>query len=125
VQSDGSWKVAADHTLRAGFLLQRERATSQANGQVLPVDAAGGTTSDVPLALLFGSDDVGWLGGVYLQDEWKVTHSIGLTTTSALVGAIWQVRENIAFDVGLRAAQVNDQPLREVRFGVTFGFPVR
>jgi hypothetical protein len=49
----------------------------------------------------------------------------GVTTTSALVGAIWQVRENIAFDVGLRAAQINDQPLREVRFGVTFGFPVR
>jgi hypothetical protein len=49
----------------------------------------------------------------------------GVTTTSALVGAIWQVRDNIAFDVGLSAAQVNDQPLREVRFGVTFGFPVR
>lgn len=49
----------------------------------------------------------------------------GVTTTSALVGAIWQVRDNIAFDVGLRAARVNDQPLREVRFCVTFGFPVR
>ena len=49
----------------------------------------------------------------------------GVSTTSALVGAIWQVRDNIAFDVGLRGAQVNDQPLREVRFGVTFGFPVR
>ena len=50
---------------------------------------------------------------------------IGVTTKSALVGAIWQVRDNIAFDVGLRGAQVNDQPLREVRFGVTFGFPAR
>lgn len=49
----------------------------------------------------------------------------GVTTTSALVGAIWQVRDHIAFDVGLRAAQINDQPLREVRFGVTFGFPAR
>jgi len=49
----------------------------------------------------------------------------GVTTTAALVGAIWQVRDNIAFDVGLRGAQVNNQPLREVRFGVTFGFPVR
>ncbi len=49
----------------------------------------------------------------------------GVTTTSALVGAIWQVRDNIAFDVGLRGAQVNDHSLREVRFGVTFSFPVR
>jgi hypothetical protein len=49
----------------------------------------------------------------------------GVTTRSALVGAIWQVRDNIAFDVGLRGAQLNDQPVREVRFGVTFGFSVR
>jgi hypothetical protein len=49
----------------------------------------------------------------------------GVTTRSALVGAIWQVRDNIAFDVALRGAQVNDQPLREVRFGVTFAFPIR
>ena len=49
----------------------------------------------------------------------------GVTTRSALVGAIWQVRDSIAFDVCLRGAQLNDQPLREIRFGVTFGFPLR
>ena len=46
----------------------------------------------------------------------------GVTTTSALVGAIWQVRDNIAFDVGLRGGWIDDQPLKEVRAGVTFGF---
>jgi outer membrane receptor protein involved in Fe transport len=75
VQGDGSWKVTAAHTLRAGFLAQREHATSQTNGQVLPV-VAGVPTTDVPTGILFGSDDVGWLYGVYLQDEWKVSPTV-------------------------------------------------
>ena len=29
VQGDGSWKAASDHTLRGGFLVQRERATDR------------------------------------------------------------------------------------------------
>ena len=45
-------------------------------------------------------------------------------TFSALIGAIWQVRDNLAFDVGLRYALVNSQPVTELRAGVTFGFPV-
>ena len=45
-------------------------------------------------------------------------------TFSALVGAIWQVRDNLAFDVGLRYALVNGRPVNELRAGVTFGFPV-
>lgn len=49
----------------------------------------------------------------------------GLTTTSGLIGAIWQVREALLFDVGLRRARVNDRTLDEVRAGLTFGFPVR
>ena len=45
-------------------------------------------------------------------------------TFSALVGAIWQVRDNLAFDVGLRCALVNGRPVNELRAGVTFGFPI-
>jgi len=45
-------------------------------------------------------------------------------TVSGLVGAIWQVRENLAVDVGLRHALVNGHPVDEIRAGVTFGFPL-
>jgi hypothetical protein len=45
-------------------------------------------------------------------------------TFSSLIGAIWQVRDNLAFDVGLRHALVNGQPVNELRAGVTFGFPL-
>ena len=45
-------------------------------------------------------------------------------TGSALVGAIWQVQDNIAVDVGLRGARVNGQTAGEIRAGVTFAFGV-
>ena len=45
-------------------------------------------------------------------------------TFSALIGAIWQVRDNLAFDAGLRYALVNGRPVNELRAGVTFGFPL-
>ncbi len=76
VQGDGSWKVASDHTLRVGFLVQRERATSLTNAQVLPVDDTGSPTTDQPTSIAFGSDQIGWTYGVYLQDEWRVTPTL-------------------------------------------------
>ena len=45
-------------------------------------------------------------------------------TRPALVGAIWRVQDNIAVDFGLRGALVNDQPMGEIRAGVTFVFGV-
>ena len=45
-------------------------------------------------------------------------------TGSALVGAIWQVRDNIAVDFGLRGARINGQTAGEIRAGVTFAFDV-
>jgi len=42
-----------------------------------------------------------------------------------LVGAIWQVKDNLAFDVAVRQAQVNASPETEIRAGVTFAFSLR
>jgi hypothetical protein len=48
---------------------------------------------------------------------------IGQTRTfSGLVGAIWQVKEDLSFDIGFRHALVNGRPVEEFRAGVTFGF---
>ena len=45
-------------------------------------------------------------------------------TGSALIGAIWQLQDNIAVDFGLRGARVNAQTAGEIRAGVTFAFGV-
>jgi hypothetical protein len=55
---------------------------------------------------------------VFYEDE------VGqLRTVSALGGAIWQVKDDLSFDVGLRHALVNGQPVNEIRAGLTFAFP--
>src|SRR5712672_1741055 len=46
-------------------------------------------------------------------------------TISALVGLIWQLRDGLSVDVGLRHALTNGRPGNEVRAGVTYGFPLR
>jgi outer membrane receptor protein involved in Fe transport len=76
VQGDGSWKAASSHTLRGGFLVQRERATDRSDAQVLPVDDTGAPTSDQPLGITTGADNIGWLYGFYLQDEWRITPTV-------------------------------------------------
>jgi hypothetical protein len=43
-----------------------------------------------------------------------------LEETSVLVGAIWKVRDHLAFDLGFRHAWVNRRPDEQVRAGLTF-----
>ena len=82
VQGDGSWKVASAHTLRGGFLVQRERVTSLTNANALPLvddpNNPGGDPipSDQPAGFTEGSDLVGWTYSVYLQDAWKVIPTV-------------------------------------------------
>jgi hypothetical protein len=45
-------------------------------------------------------------------------------TLSGLVGLIWQVREDLSFDVGVRHALTNGQPVNELRAGMTVAFSV-
>ena len=130
VQGDGSWKVASQHTLRAGFLVQRERATTQTAAQVLPADATGAQTSDVPQGILFGSDDVGWLYGVYLQDEWKVMPTVTVNfgarfdaysptqenQVSPRINVVWQPNDWLTAHAGY-ARYFTPPPLAQVNTG--------
>lgn len=44
----------------------------------------------------------------------------GPRTTSALVGAIWRARDDLALDFGLRVAHAGDDLIREIRLGLTW-----
>ena len=57
---------------------------------------------------------------VFYEEEFGKSH-----TVSGLVGAIWQVRDDLAFDVGFRHAITNGRPVNEIRAGLTFGFPLK
>jgi hypothetical protein len=43
---------------------------------------------------------------------------------SLLIGAIWQVKDELSFDAAYRYALVDGHPVNEIRAGLTFAFKV-
>ena len=59
------------HTIRAGFYLQHDNSISDTTSQVLPIDASGAQTSDIPEGIADNGQQTQWIESLYLQDEWK------------------------------------------------------
>ncbi len=51
LQTDSSYALTDEHTLRAGFYLQRDRATSETTSQVLETADDGTPLNDIPVAI--------------------------------------------------------------------------
>ncbi|HEY2871433.1 MAG TPA: TonB-dependent receptor [Reyranella sp.] len=131
VQGDGSWKVLPGHTLRGGFLVQREHALQSTLAQVLPTDDTGTPTSDQPLGITQGGDNIGWQYGIYMQDEWKLTESLtvnyglrfdavsGITQENQLsprINVVWQPDDMWTLHAGY-ARYFTPPPLAQVNNG--------
>ncbi|MBS0220562.1 MAG: TonB-dependent receptor [Proteobacteria bacterium] len=128
LQFDGSWKANSSHTLRAGFLVQRERATNSTNAQVLAIDDMDAPISDQPVGIAFGSDLIGWTYGIYLQDEWKVSPTVTINyglrfdaidgptqenQVSPRVNVVWQPNDILTAHAGY-ARYFTPPPLAQV-----------
>jgi len=70
-QTDAAWTAGDGHTVRAGWYFQHDSATSETTSEVLPVDAAGAQTSDVPLVIGDNGSETQQIASAYLQDEWR------------------------------------------------------
>jgi outer membrane receptor protein involved in Fe transport len=115
VQGDGAWRALPDHTVRSGFLIQRERSPFSSTSNVLPVDETGMQTSDQPLSIFDSGSKTGWIYCYYLQDEWKIVPSLTLNfgarydqfaefvserQLSPRVNLVWQPTEATTLKVG-------------------------
>jgi len=115
VQGDGSWRASPEHTLRSGFLIQRERSPFSTTSNVLPIDQNGVQTSDQPLTIFDSGSKTGWIYSYYLQDEWKIVPAVTLNfgarydqfaeflserQLSPRVNLVWQPTEQTTFKVG-------------------------
>jgi len=71
-QTDGSYKLTASHTVRAGFYFQHDSAQSETTSNVLPIDAQGMQTSDIPLTIPDNGRQSQAIESAYPQDEWQI-----------------------------------------------------
>ncbi|HYM33554.1 MAG TPA: TonB-dependent receptor [Candidatus Cybelea sp.] len=72
IQGDGSYHVSGHHTVRAGVFVSGENGRADNSASVFPA-AGGAQSSNVPFAIVDNSERFGWLGGIYVQDEWRIT----------------------------------------------------
>ena len=115
LQGDLSWRLAADHTVRAGLFAQRERFTVTDSASVFPADADGMQTSDVPIRIDDDSRIKGRLWGVYVQDEWRPTKALTInyglrydkvntvvdeSQWSPRIGAVYDVTPDLRAHIG-------------------------
>jgi outer membrane receptor protein involved in Fe transport len=76
VQADASYLINPAHTVRAGFTVSAEQAWVDNSSIVEPCMACNGTDSGPPETITDDNAKLGWLAGVYVQDEWKITNQL-------------------------------------------------
>jgi outer membrane receptor protein involved in Fe transport len=88
LQGDGAYKLNDAHTLRAGFTVTGESTLNSNVSTVLPLDAFGNPI-DAPYSFTDNNSKLGWVAGVYVQDEWRITDQ--LTVNAGLrFDQMWQ-----------------------------------
>ena len=77
LQGDAAYRIGDGHTFRGGFTLSGEKTHVINSSLVLPLDAAGDPLN-TPIGAYDPNARLGWLAGVYAQDEWKITDRLTL-----------------------------------------------
>jgi len=76
IQGDAAYAINAAHTLRAGFTVSAEQIWVDNTSFVEPIDPVTMIASPAPFSITDDVQKLGWLAGVYVQDEWKITDKL-------------------------------------------------
>ena len=115
MQADASWRINDTHTLRGGFLGQVKTTVFDTTSFMLPVNAMGAQTSNVPLSIFDNGDRTGGLYGVYLQVEWRLLPALTLNNGLRFDAVHQFTNENPsqpARELGHRGHEHNEGPRR-------------
>jgi outer membrane receptor protein involved in Fe transport len=72
LEGDATWDLGR-HSLSSGFYLGDYRVDNSDSSLVFPVDAEGNQSSDVPIHIGNTTRKTNILGGLYLNDTWRIT----------------------------------------------------
>jgi outer membrane receptor protein involved in Fe transport len=71
IQGDGAYQLSDAHTLRGGFTVSGEQTKVSNISTVLPASGV-----DTPFTITDESSKLGWIAGLYLQDEWRISDTL-------------------------------------------------
>ncbi len=77
IQNDNAYRIDARQTIRFGSTFQVERAQAINGSTVLPLDGDGNPV-DAPFGLFDAERKTGLVGGLYVSDEYRLTHQLTL-----------------------------------------------
>ena len=115
LELDSKWDITTNHTLRFGSFLATQNANTKTNNAVFPTDISGNQSSSTAFWIQDSHHRLGWLIGVYGQDEWKLPNNITLNAglrldtshgaqnesqISPRINAVWQKRDDLSFHLG-------------------------
>ncbi len=86
VQGDASYALTPAHTLRMGFTVSAEKSWVDNTSWV---EAGAAPGAEPPFAITDDNAKLGWLAGVYAQDEWKITDKLTMNY-GARFDQMWQ-----------------------------------
>ena len=78
VTTDAAYRLNEAHTLRGGFLLRTDLTDVANTNTLLPVVA--GAPVDAPFTVLDASNKLGYTVSFYVQDEWRITNWLILSS---------------------------------------------
>jgi outer membrane receptor protein involved in Fe transport len=120
-QADSSWRIASDHTIRAGLLFEYDDAVSDTLSSVLHADCAPPgvqpctESSDIPFTVLDNGSATQRTYSAYIQDEWKLFETLTINyglrwdryeafssgdQLSPRVNMVWQATDTTTVHVG-------------------------
>ena len=81
-QADSAWRIASDHTVRAGLLFEYDNGLSDTTSDVLHADCVPPgvqpctENSDIPFAVVDNGSATQKIYSAYIQDEWKLFETL-------------------------------------------------
>ena len=115
LQADGSYRLNANHTLRAGINYTQEHLKNGDDSLTFPADDSGAQLSTQPISLSDSSQKTTSQAGIYLQDEWKLSDKVTLnygaradwvnayvtaSQFSPRIGVVYQMTPQTTFHAG-------------------------
>jgi hypothetical protein len=134
LQGAGNYKLGADHTIGAGFYSSGEAIELDDHAQTFKV--VGGVPETTPINIVDNHNQVAWLLGFYLQDEWRPMPQLKINfggrwdwmsafvtqnQFSPRLGAEYEVRRGTILHAGY-ARYFKVPPLDEVALGTVQKF---